>query len=49
MPDKIKFFTADYRDKYVYIKGKKFLIGGFAVDFLVETIEMCENEFNNVA
>ena len=22
---------------------------GFAVDFLVETIEMCENEFNNVA
>lgn len=34
MPDKIKFFTADYRDKYVYIKGKKFLIGSFAVDFL---------------
>ena len=34
MPDKIKFFTADYRDKYVYIKGKKFLMGSFAVDFL---------------
>ena len=34
MPDKIKFFTADYRDKYVYIKGNKFLIGSFAVDFL---------------
>ena len=34
MPDKIKFFTADYRDKYVYIKGNKFLIGSFAVEFL---------------
>jgi len=34
MPDKIKFFTADYRDKFVYIKSKKFLIGSFAVDFL---------------
>jgi len=34
MPDKIKFFTADYRDKYVYIKSNKFLVGSFAVDFL---------------
>ncbi len=34
MPDKIKFFTADYRDKYVYIKGNKFFIGSFVVDFL---------------
>ena len=34
MPDKIKFFTADYRDKFVYIKKNKFLIGSFAVDFL---------------
>lgn len=34
MPDKIKFFTADYRDKFVYIKSNKFLIGSFAVDFL---------------
>lgn len=34
MPDKIKFFTADYRDKFVYIKKNKFLIGSFVVDFL---------------
>ena len=34
MPDKIKFFTADYRDKYVYIKSNKFLVGSFAVAFL---------------
>ena len=34
MPDKIKFFTADYRDKFVYIKKNKFPIGSFAVDFL---------------
>lgn len=34
MPDRIKFFTADYRDKFVYIKKNKFLIGSFAVDFL---------------
>ena len=34
MPDKIKFFTADYRDKYVYINGNKFFIGSFVVDFL---------------
>ena len=34
MPDKIKFFTADYRDEFVYIKKNKFLIGSLAVDFL---------------
>ena len=34
MPDKIKIFTADYRDKFVYIKKNKFLIGSFAVDFI---------------
>ena len=34
MPDKIKFFTADYRDKFVYIKKNKFPIGSFVVDFL---------------
>ena len=34
MPDKIKFFTADYRDKFVYVKKNKFLIGSFVVDFL---------------
>ena len=34
MPDKIKIFTADYRDKYVYIKNNKFLIVSFSVDFL---------------
>ena len=34
MPDKIKFFTADYRDKFVYIKKNKFPVGSFVVDFL---------------
>ena len=34
MPDKIKFFSADYRDKFVYIKKNKFPIGSFVVDFL---------------
>lgn len=34
MPDKIKFFTADYRDKFVYINKNKFIIGSFAVEFL---------------
>ena len=34
MPDKIKFFTVDYRDKFVYIKKNKFPIGSFVVDFL---------------
>ena len=34
MPDKIKFFTTDYRDKFVYIKKNKFPIGSFVVDFL---------------
>lgn len=34
MSDKIKFFTADYRDKFVYVNKSKFLIGSFVVDFL---------------
>lgn len=34
MSDKIKFFTADYRDKFVYINKSNFLIGSFVVDFL---------------
>ena len=34
MPNKIKFFTADYRDKFVYIKKNKSPIGSFVVDFL---------------
>ena len=34
MPDKIKFFTADYRDKFVYIGKYKFKVGCFVVDFL---------------
>lgn len=34
MPDKIKFFTADYRDTFVYINKNKFKIGNFTVDFL---------------
>ena len=34
MPDKIKFFTADYRNKFVYIGKNKFKVGSFVVDFL---------------
>ena len=34
MPDKIKFFTADYRDKFVYINKHKFTVGSFVIDFL---------------
>lgn len=34
MSDNIKFFTADYRDKFVYVNKNKFTIGSFAVDFL---------------
>lgn len=34
MPDKIEFFTVDYRDKFAFIDKKKFTVGSFAVDFL---------------
>ena len=34
MSDNIKFFTADYRDKFVYVNKNKFTIGSFTVDFL---------------
>ena len=34
MPDKIKFFTVDYRDDFAYIGKKKFPVGSFVVDFL---------------
>ena len=33
MSDNIKFFTADYRDKFVYVNKNKFTIGSFTVDF----------------
>lgn len=34
MPDKIEFFTVDYRDKFTFIDKNKFTVGSFAVDFL---------------
>ena len=34
MSDRIKFFTADYRGKDVYIGKKKFPIGSFSVQLL---------------
>ena len=34
MPDKIEFFTVDYRDKFAFIDKKKFTVGSFAVNFL---------------
>ena len=34
MPDKIEFFTVDYRDKFAFIDKNKFTVGSFAVDFL---------------
>ena len=34
MPDKIKFFTADYRDQFVYVNKHKFTVGSFVIDFL---------------
>ena len=39
MPDKIKFFTVDFRDNFAYIGDKKFPIGSFVVNFLNQFYE----------
>ena len=39
MPDKIKFFTVDFRDNFAYISDKKFPIGSFVINFLNQYYE----------
>ena len=39
MPDKIKFFTVDFRDNFAYISDKKFPIGSFVINFLNQFYE----------
>jgi len=39
MPDKIKFFTVDYRDAFAYIDKNKFPVGSFVINFLNQFYE----------
>ena len=39
MPDKIKFFTVDFRDNFAYIGDKKFPVGSFVINFLNQFYE----------